>query len=245
MDEISLLNLPIDELEKDHLRLIKEANLITVSAKKLLEQINLEYQTKAILINNAVSEEFIINLKNAKINKEINKSKNEGKKVIGYYGAIAEWLDFDLVNYLAENCKECDFIFIGPVFNTENEIKKLQENSPNIKFIKQIPHEKLLSYLKGFDICIIPFIKNELTDSVSPVKLFEYMANNKPIICTDLAECRNYKSVNIAENKDEFLEKIKENLIEGSNKKINKIEAKELDENTWESRVKTIVKHIK
>ena len=55
---------------------------------------------------------------------------------------------------------------------------------------------------------IIPFKINNITEATSPVKIFEYMALNKPIVITDLKECRNYKSVFLSKSYDEFLDNL-------------------------------------
>ncbi len=59
------------------------------------------------------------------------------------------------------------------------------------------------------DVMIIPFVLNEITSSTSPVKLFEYMAMKKPIVTTDMLECRKYKSVLIGKNYEDFIKKIR------------------------------------
>jgi len=53
-------------------------------------------------------------------------------------------------------------------------------------------------YLRRFDVATIPFQVNRVTNSTSPVKLFEYMAGGKPIVTTDMKECRKFQSVLIS-----------------------------------------------
>ena len=54
-------------------------------------------------------------------------------------------------------------------------------------------------------MCVIPFAVNEITMATSPVKLFEYMAMGKPIVTTDLPECRKYDVVRTAGSAEEFV----------------------------------------
>ena len=50
---------------------------------------------------------------------------------------------------------------------------------------------------------------NEITRATSPVKLFEYMAMEKPIVTTALPECMKYGTVNIARDKEEFVSMVR------------------------------------
>ena len=99
-------------------------------------------------------------------------------------------------------------------------------------------------FLKGFDVCTIPFVKNEITEAVSPVKLFEYMASKHPIVTIDLTECQKYKSVITATNKEDFLQQIEKALKLQNNINYLNLLQKEMLENTWEHRVEQIMKYL-
>ncbi len=80
-------------------------------------------------------------------------------------------------------------------------------------------YDELPNYLHDFDICTIPFVINEITLSTSPVKVFEYMAAKKPIVTTDLPECRKYKSILIGKDSEEFIKKIQLAISNMNNEK--------------------------
>ena len=89
--------------------------------------------------------------------------------------------------------------------------------------------------------------KGEIAKGTSPVKLFEYMALGKPIVTTAMKECKKYKSVMVAENKNEFLNKIEEAIKyeKENNQKYFKLLEEEALDNTWETKAKLIIDLIK
>ena len=72
---------------------------------------------------------------------------------------------------------------------------------------------------------IIPFLINDITQATSPLKLFEYMALGKPIVTTSMNECKKYKSVILADNKEHFVENIDKaiDIVKNENKEYYKI----------------------
>ena len=84
---------------------------------------------------------------------------------------------------------------------------------------------------------------NDITQATSPLKLFEYMALGKPIVTTAMKECKKYKSVMIAKDKNEFIQLVdKDNIL---NKEHNvsyfNLLNDEALENTWEQKAKIII----
>ena len=176
-----------------------------------------KFHSKIEIITNGVDFELF-----QKINKPIEKIKRIKKPIIIYIGAISEWFDFDLTEYLLNN-SSYNFVLIGPV--SKNAINRLDELSKHnrLHYFNAINHEEIPHYLFEANVCIIPFIKNELTESVLPNKLFEYSAAGKPSVMTNfnayLSEFSDF--VSITSEKDKFLNKIK-NQIENpqSEKKL-------------------------
>ena len=167
-----------------------------------------KFHSKIEIITNGVDFELF-----QKINKPIEKIKKIKKPIIIYIGAISEWFDFDLIEYLLNN-SSYNFVLIGPV--SKNAINRLDELSKHnrLHFFNAINHEEIPHYLFEANVCIIPFIKNELTESVLPNKLFEYSAAGKPSVMTNfnayLSEFSDF--VSITSEKDKFLNKIKNQI---------------------------------
>ena len=116
----------------------------------------------------------------------------------------------------------------------ESKIEKL----PNVHYLGIVNYKDLASYAYWMDVLTIPFLLNAITESTNPVKLFEYMALNKPIVTTDMRECRKYKSVMIAKSHDEFIELLDKALKLEKNDPYFELLKKEALENTWEKKAK-------
>jgi glycosyltransferase involved in cell wall biosynthesis len=85
---------------------------------------------------------------------------------------------------------------------------------------------------------------NDITESTSPIKLFEYMAMGKPIVTTNMPECRKYQSVLIGKNHEEFIKKIDEALSLRDDREYKNILKKEAKANSWESKAKVIAEML-
>ena len=92
---------------------------------------------------------------------------------------------------------------------------------------------------------MIPFVINDITKSTSPVKIFEYMALNIPIVITDLYECRQYKSVLLSKNHTEFLKNLDKGLTLKKDQKYLKLLDVEAKENDWSKKARAIIDLIK
>jgi polysaccharide pyruvyl transferase CsaB len=105
--------------------------------------------------------------------------------VVGYFGAIADWIDLDLVHEVARLRPQYRFVLIGQVFG--RDVSAL-EALPNVSLLGNKRYEDIPSYLYRFDACLIPFLLNQVTKATDPVKLYEYFCLGKPVIATDMAE---------------------------------------------------------
>ncbi|MBB5150474.1 glycosyltransferase [Ureibacillus thermosphaericus] len=227
---------------KKHKNFLKdEENTIVVASADTLYREVLSYRTKKIeLVTNGVDySHFNIPYSHNNIPIEIKDVVNKKKPIIGYFGAFASWFDYELIIKLAINKPEYEILLIG--WNYDNSILNYGfENFENVTIIGPIDYQFLPEYAVHFSISTIPFVLNQITESTSPIKLFEYMALGKPIVTTNLKECRKYKSVLIAENHDDFINKLDIALKLSTDKDYQNILAKEALENTWEAKAKAI-----
>jgi glycosyltransferase involved in cell wall biosynthesis len=128
--------------------------------------------------------------------------------VAGYFGVIDERLDYDLIRALAEQQPETAIVMVGPTAKVNPD--ELPD-APNIHWLGQRSYEELPRYVKGFDVCLMPFAINEATEYINPTKTLEYMAAGKPIVSTPVADVvRNFTPiVTVAGSHDEFISAVK------------------------------------
>jgi len=160
---------------------------------------------------------------------------------IGYFGTISSWFDFDAMNYCLDRIHNIEIHLIGPV-----EIETSRMNHDRLFFHGAIKHGNLFDYCKDFDCFILPFKITEFIKSVDPVKLYEYINFNKPIVSVYYEEIDRFTPFVYFYNGQENLYKLITTLIvQGFPKKYT--DQKRLDflqENSWDTRVKEIVQHM-
>jgi UDP-galactopyranose mutase len=104
---------------------------------------------------------------------------------LGFFGVVDERFDVPLVRAMAEAHPEWQIVLVGPVVKIDPAI--LPRN-PNIHYYGQRNYQQLPSYLKGWDVCLLPFARNASTRFISPTKTLEYMAAGKMIVSTPIAD---------------------------------------------------------
>ncbi|EDT13524.1 glycosyltransferase [Clostridium perfringens] len=245
--EISGYNITSKMIE-DHEKLLRDKeNVLVVSTAKKLKDIANKFRGENennILAPNAVNLEDFKN-HGHEIGEKIQPIVNKRKPIIGYYGALAKWFDYKLIEQLAKEREDYEIVLIGMDYDGSYDQSNLKYYS-NISYLGMIDYKDLINYSRYFDVCIVPFIKNDITDSTSPLKIFEYMALEKPIVTTNINECKNYESCLISKDYDEFIRNIDKALkLEVDNKEYFNILRREAEENTWDNRAELIKEAIK
>ncbi|MBT0159189.1 glycosyltransferase family 1 protein [Candidatus Bathyarchaeota archaeon A05DMB-2] len=190
--------------------------------------------------NGADFEHFSKALKIRERPQDISQLQNP---IIGYIGAVYEWVNIDLICRLAESHPEYSILIVGPVLHGMSKLKK----HANIITVGHKKYSFLPQYLASMDVCLIPFKINALTLASNPIKLFEYLAAGKPVVSTALPEVNNCASglVYISKNDEDFIKKVEEALGENRKSENAEVIMKRIDfakNNSWEKRIETIEK---
>ncbi|UCG32828.1 MAG: glycosyltransferase [Phycisphaerales bacterium] len=124
------------------------------------------------------------------------------RPVIGFFGLISDWFDMDLMRELADLRPNWSFVLIGAAGCDVSGLGR----RPNVHLTGRVSYDELPGYCRGFDVAVIPFVANELTRHVNPIKLREYLAAGLPVVSTPLPEVRVYEPhVRIADSAEAFV----------------------------------------
>jgi len=141
------------------------------------------------------------------------------KPRLGYIGNINELIDIELLDEILNQNNNYSIILIGNINGKKKFKNSLQFTKflarPNVHYLGYKDYSKLPDYLKGIDICLLPFKNCEWMQNSFPNKIFQYMASGKPIVSTDFPAIRSAaKFAYIASDKCQFIEYLKEALRE-------------------------------
>jgi len=243
VDDIDVFYGDRNKMLAGHQSLLRDAKVVLATAKRLVEQIHAQRADVIYCPNGVVYEQFDLKDQSISPPPEIQPILDMHKPIIGYYGALARWFDYELLKEVAKQRPNYMFLLIGPDYDGTIKSADLDKYN-NIIWLGVKPYEQLPHYLYFFDVATIPFQVNEVTHAVSPLKLFEYMAGGKPIVVTPMEESMNYPGVLVGDSPQSFLGKIDYALsIKNDSKYIRQLKETAY-QNTWDARAKLILSVI-
>jgi GT2 family glycosyltransferase/glycosyltransferase involved in cell wall biosynthesis len=120
------------------------------------------------------------------------------RRTLLYFGSMyGDWFAWDYLRAAAEENREDTFVMIGAPPRTH----KLPSN---VVFLGPKQNSELPAYLAHADAALIPFLPGQITDAVSPIKVFEYLFLKKPVIATQMPELEGYPHVHRARDPAKF-----------------------------------------
>lgn len=245
VDDINAFYGDRQKIAKGHQYLLQNARYLFATARKLVDEVQLKRPDVIFSPNGVVYEHFAkaAHREFSTPPSDMQAILSKSNPVIGYYGALARWFDYDLLKSVASLRPEYQFVLIGPDYDGTLELSGIP-NYGNIHWLGVKPYEELPHYLQYFDVATIPFIANEITHATSPLKLFEYMAGEKPIVITPMQESMHYPGVLVGENSVQFAEKLDLALKMREDQIYLSLLRQTALENTWEQRAEEILSAI-
>jgi hypothetical protein len=166
--------------------------------------------------------------------------RNLPRPIIGFYGTLQDWVDLDLIDYLAATHPEWSIVLIGKPMVDLTKVKR----HANVHLLGAKPHGALAAYCKGFSVGIVPYLPGERMTHVNPLKLREYVCAGLPVVSTPLPEVERYwEFCSVASDPRSFERAIVAALAEDSPlKRIERNHAMLAE--TWRARVAELGRHV-
>lgn len=171
-------------------RLLRQVDAVVSSSQPLFAA-KKQLASRSFLVKNGVDFDLFS-----------QKTTSKPADRIGYLGSLDERVDYDLLESVIRKLAHRQFCFVGRV--TSPEAERLR-GLPNVEIVGSQPPASLPAWVQRFGVCMIPFLKNELTAGIYPLKINEYFAAGKPVVATDFGDMSDFEGLaNIAHSPDEF-----------------------------------------
>jgi glycosyltransferase involved in cell wall biosynthesis len=221
----------IAELED---QLLRKADLVITSAERLREN-KVKVNPHTVLVRHGVDYRHFVKATEAATVVPEDLAKLP-KPVIGFFGLIAEWLDYEALEAVAKAHPNGSVALIGKIA-PDADVSRIK-SLPNVHFLGRKPYESLPAYCKGFDVSVLPFKLNELTLNANPLKVREYLAAGVPCVATALPEVEKVGLCKLAKTPEDYVRGVNEALAEGAGP--SKELAKKIFHESWDARVDEI-----
>ena len=236
----------------DHQALLERAEVVLVTAQRLMEKVQTQ-RPDAIFTPNGVDFQYVQDARPAKDQAapaDLQAILAKGRPILGYSGALAEWFDYELLAQAAKARPDLEFVLIGVSYDGSLERSGLLScGLKNVHWLGMKPYAELFKYTWRFSAGIIPFKINTITLSTTPVKLFEYMACELPVIATAMPEARKYAGVFIVEangsTADNFIQQVDAALAARVDPAYQATIRQVASQNTWDSRVQAVIERLR
>ncbi len=227
--------MPLERTVKHHHRpLVEEADVVLASNPILADRHRSEREDLLLVENGVDLDRFTSE-------GPVASSLPEGR-IVGYHGAVAPWFDFDLFTAVVDLRPDLTFVLVGPIDpEVEDPADKLEDaecHHPACTDLRTRSRE----FVRGFSVGVLPFVIDEMTKAVTPLKMYEYLACGVPMVATPLPACVREELVQTAHDPASFAARIDEALL------LNSGERQDLRNHaraaSWERRVAPLLDRL-
>lgn len=168
---------------------------------------------------------------------------------LGFIGQMSDRIDFVLLDQLAEQQPQHSLILIGevqgPLHSDKRHALERLKQRPNVYFLGARPYEQLPRYLKGFDVCLIPYDDSLFNYCSSPLKIYEYLAAGKPIVSVSTPEIDTFHDVvHVVPRRADFPRAVEAELQQITDASRRHKRVARARQNSWEHRAAQIIQLI-
>jgi glycosyltransferase involved in cell wall biosynthesis len=162
--------------------------------------------------------------------------------VVGFFGLIERFIDLELIDWIAEQRPQWQFVFVGRVAVPAESLPC----RANVHFLGKRPYESLPGYAKRFDACIIPYRAGDWSYHANPLKLREYLAAGKPVVAVSTPQTEKFADVvETARTREEFLAGLDRMLERPPTPTETTCRMAKVADASWAARAEVVVRELR
>jgi glycosyltransferase involved in cell wall biosynthesis len=150
-----------------------------------------------------------------------------------YIGTLDSRLDVGAVRAVARAWPEGTVVLVGPLTEPDHLAPVLAE--PNVFIHEPVPRRQVAALAHAADACLVPHNRTPLTEAMSPLKLYEYLASGRPVVATDLEPVRQVEGpVTRVAPEGDFVAGVHSALAAGAAGEVER--RRSIEANSWANR---------
>lgn len=223
-------------------RFAASADLVFASSAPLAERLAEVSDHVVAMTNVADTERFAGALEDGPVDPAI--AALPRPRVV-FTGAIVRTkLDFELLVALAQARPDWSIALVGPIGpgDPSTDVSALRRE-PNLHLLGKRRYDELPDVLRGADAALIPYDINELTASIFPMKVYEYLAAGLPVVTTPLPSLAGVEGIVTAADADATVAAL-EGLLEADGPEPRAARSRLAESHSWENRLDEIAKAL-
>lgn len=230
-----------EELEDHYARIRKHADIIFTVSEGLIDFF--DKRDNSFYIPNGVDAPHFAPDTQRDIPKELS-NRDTNRPVIGYHGVLQSRINFSILRHIVQTRPEWDVVMVGPIWD---EVKKEMADllkQENVYHVGATSYFNLPKYISQFSVAVIPHKVDRFTQSMNPLKMYEYLAAGKPVVSTAVSGAEQFQDyISLAVSPSDFELAIEEALrTDSANLQKKRIQA--ASAHSWRSRVEVMLKKL-
>jgi glycosyltransferase involved in cell wall biosynthesis len=219
-------------------RFVRRADAVLTTSEPLAERLRAISDKVHAMPNVADTELFSHALGEGRVDPALEALP--GPRIVFTGAIVATKLDLDLLTALAQRRRDWSFALVGPVGagDPSTDVSRLGRE-PNVHLLGHRPYEALPDVLRGADAALIPYSLNELTASIFPMKVYEYLAAGLPVVATPLPSLRGVEGIATAADAESTAARLEE-LLAADTPEARAERSRLASGHSWDARVDEI-----
>jgi glycosyltransferase involved in cell wall biosynthesis len=219
-------------------RFARRADLVLTTSRPLAERLRSVSDRVIAMPNVADTDLFSRALEDGPVDPAL--AALPGPRIVFTGAIVATKLDVELLVTLARSRTDWSFALVGPVGAGDpgTDVSALARE-PNVHLLGLRPYDALPDVLRGADAALIPYALNELTASIFPMKVYEYLAAGLPVVATPLPSLEGVAGVVTATDAESTAARLEE-LLEGDSREARAERSRLAAGHSWDARVDEI-----